>query len=117
MATKSTKTAKPTSVKSTKNVNSAKPTTPKSSTSKFTTTKSVSTKPTTRKSKPSTKSLTPAEVLNLYRKNQRIGDNTVVASLTGYSRNHISNIKAGRRTINQKVADAMFAVAGKRVSA
>lgn len=120
MATKSTKS---TTAKSTKTVNSAKPTTPKSSNSKFTTTKSVATKPVSKttatktaiasKTKPATKSLSLNEILNLYKKKSGYGDHAAVASLTGYSREHISNIKNGHRNINQKVADAMFAVVNK----
>lgn len=55
-------------------------------------------------------------ILAFYNKRAHQGDNTRIADATGYSESHISNVKAGRRSINNEIANAMYYISRRRVS-
>jgi transcriptional regulator with XRE-family HTH domain len=42
------------------------------------------------------------------------GDSMRVAELTGYSRSHVSNVLAGRRTVPQEMANEMYNISRNR---
>lgn len=42
------------------------------------------------------------------------GDVTTISENTGYSQSHISNVLAGRRTVNKTIADGMYSVSQGR---
>lgn len=54
-------------------------------------------------------------ILSFYNHRSRRGDVTRIADETGYSVSHISNVKAGRRRINNEIANAMYYVSRRRV--
>lgn len=54
-------------------------------------------------------------ILSFYKCRQLAGDNTRLSEATGYSESHISNVKAGRRRINNTIADAMYYISRRRV--
>ncbi len=54
-------------------------------------------------------------ILSFYSKRTRRGDVQRIAETTGYSESHISNVKAGRRRINDTIADAMYYISRRRV--
>ncbi len=54
-------------------------------------------------------------ILRFYSYRTRRGDNARLAEETGYSESHISNVKAGRRRINDEIADAMYYLSRRRV--
>lgn len=54
-------------------------------------------------------------ILAFYKARARRGDNQRIAEETGYSESHISNVKAGRRRINNDIADVMYYVSRRRV--
>lgn len=54
-------------------------------------------------------------ILSFYSKRTRQGDVQRIAEATGYSESHISNVKAGRRRINDTIADAMYYISRRRV--
>jgi hypothetical protein len=43
------------------------------------------------------------------------GDTDRLAEITGYSTGHISNVIAGRRSISNSLADAMYSISRRRV--
>ena len=53
-------------------------------------------------------------ILRFYLMRARRGDVKRLAEETGYSESHISNVKAGRRRINTRIADAMYYMARRR---
>jgi len=53
--------------------------------------------------------------LSFYSKRTRRGDIQRIAEETGYSESHISNVKAGRRRINNEIANAMYYISRRRV--
>jgi hypothetical protein len=55
-------------------------------------------------------------ILAFYNKRTHQGDNTRIADATGYSESHISNVKAGRRSINNEIANAMYYISRRRVN-
>ena len=54
-------------------------------------------------------------ILRFYLMRTRRGDVKRLAEETGYSESHISNVKAGRRRINTRIADAMYYMSRNRV--
>ena len=54
-------------------------------------------------------------ILRFYLMRTRRGDVKRLAEETGYSESHISNVKAGRRRINTRIADAMYYMSHNRV--
>jgi len=54
-------------------------------------------------------------ILRFYNSRTRRGDGIRLAEETGYSESHISNVKAGRRRINDTIADAMYYLSRRRV--
>jgi hypothetical protein len=55
------------------------------------------------------------DILCFYMDRVRRGDNQRIAEETGYSESHISNVKARRRNINDKIANAMYHVSRRRM--
>jgi len=47
-------------------------------------------------------------ILSFYNHRSLRGDNARLSEETGYSESHISNVKAGRRRINDTIANAMY---------
>lgn len=54
-------------------------------------------------------------ILSFYTKRTRRGDVQRLADETGYSESHISNVKNGRRRINNTIANAMYYISRRRV--
>ena len=54
-------------------------------------------------------------VLSFYNARKRNGDATRLSEMTGLSTSHISNVTAGRRSINIELADAMYSISRRRV--
>jgi hypothetical protein len=50
-----------------------------------------------------------------YTARKRSGDVTRIAETTGYSTSHISNVMAGRRRINDTIANEMYNVSRRRM--
>ena len=46
---------------------------------------------------------------------RRDGDVARIAEMSGYSVSHVSNILAGRRVVNQDVANAMYDISRRRM--
>lgn len=67
------------------------------------------------KSKSLKRRMNRTAILRFYSYRTRRGDNTRIALATGYSESHISNIKARRRKINDKIANAMYYISRRRV--
>ena len=53
-------------------------------------------------------------ILRFYSYRTLRGDGVRLAEETGYSESHISNVKAGRRRINNEIADAMYYMSRRR---
>jgi len=53
-------------------------------------------------------------ILSFYKCRVLKGDNTRLSEETGYSESHISNVKAGRRRINNDIANAMYYISRRR---
>ncbi len=53
-------------------------------------------------------------ILSFYTHRSLRGDGVRLAEETGYSESHISNVKAGRRRINNEIADAMYYLSRRR---
>lgn len=53
-------------------------------------------------------------ILRFYLMRSRRGDNQRLADETGYSESHISNVKSGRRRINNTIADSMYYLSRRR---
>lgn len=54
-------------------------------------------------------------ILRFYRYRSLRGDLTRMSEKTGYSISHLSNVKAGRRKINDKIANTMYYISRRRV--
>jgi transcriptional regulator with XRE-family HTH domain len=50
-----------------------------------------------------------------YTARKRQGDTTKIAEQSGYSVSHVSNIMAGRRSVNSTVANVMYNISRRRV--
>jgi hypothetical protein len=50
-----------------------------------------------------------------YTARKRSGDATRIAETTGYSVSHISNVMAGRRNVNDTIANEMYNVSRRRM--
>jgi hypothetical protein len=50
-----------------------------------------------------------------YTARKRQGDTTKIAEQSGYSVSHVSNIMAGRRLVNNTVANVMYNISRRRV--
>lgn len=53
--------------------------------------------------------------LNFFKARQRQGDVTRVAESTGYSKSHVSNVVAGRRSVPQVMANEMYNITRRRM--
>jgi hypothetical protein len=68
------------------------------------------------KKKPSLKRrMNRTAILSFYKCRTLSGDNARLSYETGYSESHISNVKAGRRRINDTIANAMYYISRRRV--
>jgi len=54
-------------------------------------------------------------ILSFYKHRELRGDNARLSYETGYSESHISNVKAGRRSIPMGLANAMYYISRRRV--
>ena len=54
------------------------------------------------------KRLNKTAKMAFYTARKRQGDTTKIAEQSGYSVSHVSNIMAGRRSVNQDVANVMY---------
>jgi hypothetical protein len=50
-----------------------------------------------------------------YTARKRQGDTTKIAEKSGYSVSHVSNIMAGRRSVNSTVANVMYNISRRRM--
>jgi hypothetical protein len=50
-----------------------------------------------------------------YTARKRQGDTTKIAEQSGYSVSHVSNIMAGRRSVNSTVANVMYNISRRRM--
>ena len=53
-------------------------------------------------------------ILRFYSYRTLRGDVVRLSEITGYSKSHISNVKAGRRRINNTIANAMYYLSRNR---
>ena len=53
-------------------------------------------------------------ILSFYNHRSLRGDNARLSYEIGYSESHISNVKAGRRRINDTIANAMYYISRRR---
>lgn len=53
--------------------------------------------------------------LAFYTARKRSGDNTWLAEATGYSISHVSNVKNGKRNVNDTLANAMYNLTRRRM--
>lgn len=67
------------------------------------------------KSKQLKRRMNSTAILSFYTSRELKGDNTRLSKATGYSESHISNVKSGRRSINDKVANAMYSISRRRI--
>jgi hypothetical protein len=58
--------------------------------------------------------MTRTQILDFYLNRVRRGDGIRIAEKSGYSESHISNIKAHRRNINTRIANAMYDISYRR---
>jgi len=63
------------------------------------------------------KSMNKTATLAFYTARKRQGDNSRLSLMTGLSESHISNVTSGRRSINNELADAMYSISRRRVTA
>jgi hypothetical protein len=56
-------------------------------------------------------------ILSFYNARKRNGDNSRLSEMTGYSPSHVSNVTAGRRSVNADLAEAMYSISRRRVIA
>lgn len=61
------------------------------------------------------KRLNKTAKMAFYTARKRQGDTTRIAEQSGYSVSHVSNIMAGRRLVNQDVANVMYNISRRRV--
>ena len=61
------------------------------------------------------KRLNKTAKMAFYTARKRQGDTTSIAEQSGYSVSHVSNIMAGRRLVNQDVANVMYNISRRRV--
>jgi transcriptional regulator with XRE-family HTH domain len=61
------------------------------------------------------KRLNKTAKMAFYTARKRQGDTTKIAEQSGYSVSHVSNIMAGRRSVNQDVANVMYNISRRRV--
>jgi plasmid maintenance system antidote protein VapI len=54
--------------------------------------------------------------LNFFKARKRKGDLNSVAENTGYSKSHVSNVVAGRRSVPQSMADEMYRISRRRTT-
>ena len=54
-------------------------------------------------------------ILSFYKHRELRGDNARLSYETGYSESHISNVKAGRRSVPTELANAMYYISRRRV--
>jgi transcriptional regulator with XRE-family HTH domain len=61
------------------------------------------------------KRLNKTAKMAFYTARKRQGDTTKIAEQSGYSVSHVSNIMAGRRSVNSTVANVMYNISRRRV--
>ena len=61
------------------------------------------------------KRLNKTAKMAFYTARKRQGDTTRIAEQSGYSVSHVSNIMAGRRLVNQDVANVLYNISRRRV--
>lgn len=67
------------------------------------------------KSKQLKRKMNRTAVLSFYNARKRNGDVTRLSEMTGLSTSHISNVTAGRRSVNIELSEAMYSISRKRV--
>lgn len=72
-------------------------------------------KKTSKRTKSLKRRMNRTAILSFYRHRSRRGDIQRIAEETGYSESHISNVKAGRRRINETIANSMYYLSRRRV--
>lgn len=50
-----------------------------------------------------------------YNARKRQGDVTRISDSTGYSESHIINVLAGRRSVNQPIANELYRISSRRI--
>jgi hypothetical protein len=65
--------------------------------------------------RPAKRRMNNTAILMFYNARSRRGDNQRLAERTGYSESHISNVRTGRRSINDTIANAMYYISRNRV--
>lgn len=63
------------------------------------------------------KSMNRTAILAFYTARKRKGDVARLTKMTSLSASHISNVSAGRRTINTDLSEAMYSISRRRVKA
>ena len=63
------------------------------------------------------KSMNRTAILAFYTARKRKGDVARLTKMTDLSASHISNVVAGRRTINTDLSEAMYSISRRRVKA
>lgn len=53
--------------------------------------------------------------LSFFNARRRTGDSAIIATKTGYSISHITNIIAGRKRVNDEIANQMFDMSRRRM--
>ena len=61
------------------------------------------------------KRLNKTAKMAFYTARKRQGDTTKIAEQSGYSVSHVSNIMAGRRSVNSTVANVMYNISRRRM--
>jgi len=64
----------------------------------------------------SNKQLNKTAKLSFYNARKREGDVNVLAANTGYSKSHVRNVLAGRRSVPEVLANEMYTISRKRTS-
>lgn len=65
--------------------------------------------------RPAKRRMNNTAILMFYRARTRRGDNQRLSEKTGYSESHIVNVREGRRSINDTIANAMYYVSRQRL--
>jgi len=68
-----------------------------------------------KKQKSLKKRMNRTAILSFYKCRSHRGDGVRLSNETGYSESHISNVKAGRRTVPTELANAMYYISRRRV--
>lgn len=67
-----------------------------------------------KRTKPSKRKMNNNAVLSFFNARKRRGDINRISNETGYSVSHVSNVVAGRRSVNENLANAMYYISRRR---